>query len=313
MKVLADLLAQICGIFGMIAVGFAASRKGWLSEITLDELSHLIMTILMPAFIFFSIATSVNTAMLSKAPIALAAGMGICLVDYSLAALASGPLKVAIEDRSIFRVMSMTGNTGYIGLPLCAAIFGATGTFFAALFNFGCDLFILTVGIWDLRGGTRKGAGKLAWRPLLVNPLILSAVAGILWAISGLKLPALVGQPLGLAGQMTLPAALLMAGAQLGKVTRINPGFLFQITGSAVIRMLVSPVLFFLVIAIVWTWNPAAQIILLLSAMPVGISPTLLGRACNRDTSLSATAALWTTAASPFILGPLILLITRRG
>ena len=187
MKVLADLLAQIFGIFGMIAVGFAASRKGWLSEITLDELSHLIMTVLMPAFIFFSIATSVNTDMLSKAPIALVAGMGVCLVDYGLAALACGPLKVAVEDRSLFRVMSMTGNTGYVGLPLCAAIFGVTGTFFAALYNFGCDLFI--------------------------NPLILSAVAGILWAVSGLKLPELVSQPLGLAGQMTLPAALLMAGA----------------------------------------------------------------------------------------------------
>lgn len=165
MKVLAGLLAQICAIFGMIAVGFAASRKGWLSEITLDELSHLIMTVLMPAFIFFSIATSVTTDMLSKAPIALVAGMSVCLVDYGLATLASAPLKVAIEDRSIFRVMSMTGNTGYIGLPLCAAIFGATGTFFAALYNFGCDLFILTVGICEVGRvkALENSPGDLFW------------------------------------------------------------------------------------------------------------------------------------------------------
>jgi predicted permease len=310
MKGLADLLAQICGIFGMIAIGFAVSRKGWLSEVTLNELSHLIMTVLMPAFIFYSIATSVKVDMLSKVPIALVAGILVCVVDYVLAASASGPLKVAGDDRSVFRVMSMTGNTGYIGLPLCAAIFGAAGTFFAVLFNFGCDLVILTVGIWDLRGGMHTGGAKIAWRPLLLNPLILAAVAGILWAVSGLGLPALVGQPLALAGQMTLPAALLMVGAQLGKVTQSNPRFIFQIAGSAAIRMLVSPLLFFVVIGAVWTWEPAAQIMLLLSAMPVGISPTLLGRACGRDTSLSATAALWTTALSPLILAPLIFFIS---
>jgi hypothetical protein len=42
------------------------SCKEWLSEITLDELSHLILKVLMPAFIFYSIATSIKVEMLSK-------------------------------------------------------------------------------------------------------------------------------------------------------------------------------------------------------------------------------------------------------
>jgi predicted permease len=308
-----NLLAQICGIFGLVAIGFIVSKRGQLSEITLNELSHLIMSILMPAFIFFSIATSVNPGELKEAPIAVAAGMSVCILNYALAAWASGPLKVDREDRSIFRVMSMTGNTGYIGLPLCAALFGATGTLLAVLFNFGTDLIILTIGIWDLKGGPRSSHQKSGWKSLWANPLILSAVAGIFWVISGLKLPDFASQPLSLAGQMTLPAALLMVGAQLGRIKLTNRQFIFQIAGSAVIRMLVSPLLFILVIAAAWTWGPAAQIIVLLSAMPIGISPTLLGRACGRDTSLSATAALWTTAAFPIIIAPLIFFMSNGG
>jgi predicted permease len=308
---LASLFAQICGIFGLIVVGFVASRQGKLSDTTLNELSQLIMSVLMPAFIFVSIATSFNTDSLKEAPVALAAGIGVCIVNYVLAAWASGPLNVKREDRSLFRVMSMTGNTGYIGLPLCAALFGATGTFLAVLFNFGTDLVILSIGIWDLKGGIHNRNYKLAWRSFLANPLILSTVAGILWIVSGAKLPEFVGQPLVLAGQMTLPAALLMVGAQLGKIKLTNRQFIFQIAGSAAIRMLVSPLMLILLIALTWSWGPAAQIIILLSAMPVGISPTLLGRACGHDTSLSATAALWTTAISPIIMTPLLFFMPR--
>lgn len=51
--------------------------------------------------------------------------------------------------------LSTFGNTGLIGIPLCASLFGAKGAVFAAVFDAGMSLMLWTVGILFIQGTSK--------------------------------------------------------------------------------------------------------------------------------------------------------------
>ena len=51
--------------------------------------------------------------------------------------------------------LSTFGNTGLIGIPLCASIFGAKGAVFAAVFDAGMSLMLWTIGCLFIQGKTK--------------------------------------------------------------------------------------------------------------------------------------------------------------
>jgi len=48
--------------------------------------------------------------------------------------------------------LSIFGNTGLIGIPLCASVFGAKGAVFAAIFDAGMSLTLWTIGVLFIQG-----------------------------------------------------------------------------------------------------------------------------------------------------------------
>jgi hypothetical protein len=76
---------------------------------------------------------------------------------------------------------------------------------------------------------------------ILVNPIILSAIAGILFSLLGLPLPAVADRSLDILGNLALPMALLLIGATLSpERMRARTG---PIIGAGALKLLVMPAL----------------------------------------------------------------------
>ncbi|MFK9094303.1 AEC family transporter [Bacillus salipaludis] len=52
-------------------------------------------------------------------------------------------------------LLSGLRNTGFIGIPLCAALIGPEGALFAAIFDAGVDITIWTVGVLIIQQNRR--------------------------------------------------------------------------------------------------------------------------------------------------------------
>ena len=52
-------------------------------------------------------------------------------------------------------ILAGIGNTGFIGIPLCAQIFGPTGGLLAAIFDAGLDVVVFTLVIMFLQQGEK--------------------------------------------------------------------------------------------------------------------------------------------------------------
>src|SRR5690606_12979168 len=60
-------------------------------------------------------------------------------------------LKFSTQKAREVAVLSGFGNTGFIGIPLCAALYGSEGALYAAVFDTGTAIMLWTLGTFVLQ------------------------------------------------------------------------------------------------------------------------------------------------------------------
>jgi hypothetical protein len=287
------LSTAFTSVFLTFGLGFAIQRFRSLSEQTLVQVSGLVVDVLLPIYLFFTTATSFSIESLSSAPLLVAMGIAIPLFSYGLATLTLRPSKVADTQRSAFRFSIMVANTAFLGIPVCEALFGLEGGLYAVLYDFGTTLVALTFGIWEL-DGTRVSN----WRSLAFNPLILSVFLGVLWAWAGWRFPPLLARPMSALGGAALPLALLMNGAQVGDVRLPRLTWWRPLIGVIAARLFVVPLIVGVLVAVLGWQGLPGSVIVIESAMPVGLTAAIMAESYGADAKFSASATVFSTLLS---------------
>ena len=298
-----QLIAVFSTIVFVFGMGFGIQRFRPLGEQTLAQLAGLVVEILLPFYLFFTTATEATPEALSAAPLLIVMGVAVTLLGYPLARLVMAPSGVAGKQRSVFHFAIMVGNTAFLGIPVCEALFGPLGAVYAVLYDFGTTLAALTVGIWALSGGRLSN-----WRPLLLNPLIWGVVAGLLWAAVGWSFPEWLARPFSTLGGATLPLALLVGGAQIGSIRSHATQWGQQLAGLITTRLVVVPLVVASVLALFGWRNLAASVIIVQSAMPVGLTTSIMAKNYGGDAEFAASATMWSTVVALMTL-PLVALL----
>lgn len=78
-------------------------------------------------------------------------------------------------------------NTGFIGIPLCAAILGPEGAIYAAIFDAGVDLVIRTGGVMILRKSKTFTLSTII--KSLINIPTLAIIFGLFFAYANIRTP----------------------------------------------------------------------------------------------------------------------------
>jgi predicted permease len=287
------LFAIFMSVFLTFGLGFAIQRFRPLGEQTLAQMSGLVVDVLLPIYLFFTTATGFSIESLSSAPLLVVMGIAIPLFSFGLATLTLRPSKVADTQRSAFRFSIMVANTAFLGIPICEALFGPEGGLYAVLYDFGTTLVVLTLGIWELDGTQASN-----WRALVFNPLILSVFLGMLWAWTGWQFPTLLAQPISALGGTALSLALLMNGAQVGNVRLPRLTWWRPLIGVVAVRLCVVPLIVGVLLAAFGWWGLPRSVIVIESAMPVGLTAAIMAKSYGADAQFSASAVVFSTLLS---------------
>ena len=122
---------QIVILFIMIGVGYVCSKRGFLSPLTIKELSKFIIYVVTPCIVVESIHRPFDSSMMGNIAIACAAAAGAHLLNIILS-------RVLIRDREqnrrvVYQFATIFSNCGFMGLPLQYAILGIDGVFYGGL------------------------------------------------------------------------------------------------------------------------------------------------------------------------------------
>jgi hypothetical protein len=232
-------------VFAIIVTGWLAGWLGYLSRSLADGLVHFAYNVAMPALLIVTIAQEPARNLLEWRFL-LAFGGG-SLFSFMLVFLAvrAGSWRGRASSTMYGMTAAMT-NTGFVALPILHSIYGqpavlpaAVATMFVAVVMFPLTVVLLETDEGAARGPS-DGPVSLV-KQIILNPMVLSTLIGLAWAIAGLPIPSPVANYLNIFAGALTPCALFAIGLGLS-VEGMRSNFTASVVLTAV-KLVVVPLI----------------------------------------------------------------------
>ena len=213
-----NIVTTIIPIFVIIILGWLARVCGFIRAEFISPANRLVFYLAIPAMVFRSISkASLNSQF--DARVVILAMLSVCIV-FGIAWILARRGALPRSQRGAFIQDSFHGNIGYIGLAVSFYYLGSEGFVKASILAGFLLILQNLLGVVALQvNAPHNTASKNSrWMPALKiagNPIILSALAGILVSLTAFPVPLVLGRCLDILSGLALPLALLIIGASL--------------------------------------------------------------------------------------------------
>jgi predicted permease len=298
--ILEILGSVILPIFLLIGLGALVERAFRLDQ---DTLSKLNFYVFVPALSFIILLD----ANLSAAQMG-SVGLFSLAHAAALFALAWGVgwLPALRQHRTPIALGAILYNIGNYGIPLTVLAFGKTQVGIVAIVIVVQNLLTFTLGVWLMEHRVR-GTARAALLGMLKLPILYAIALALLLRAFHVTLPAPVRAPLDYLADGLIPLALLTLGAQLARTRLGNDAT--ALAAITVLRLLVSPLLAFLLVRLFGISGVPAQVLIVAAGFPVAVNLTILAAEYRQDEALAAQSIFLTTLLSSVTVAVLILLV----
>ncbi|MGV3649851.1 MAG: AEC family transporter [Devosia sp.] len=306
---LASLLT-VLPIFALVLTGWLAARFKALGPNATRELNRFVVYLALPSLLFGIMARSKPAEIWQPGfIIAFLVGTGIVFGFVLWLRLRRGEgLAIATVDA----LSASYPNTGFMGFPLAAALFGDIGlapTLVAAILT-ACVLFGFALVLMAIATRQKERSPLSALGSVLKSPLLLAPALGAVVMLSGWPLPEPADDFVTLLGAAASPCALVTLGLFLAQSQGAGASGTGRRIGEIVgLKLIVQPALTFVVAGPLLGLPPhLVALAVVLAGLPTGTGPFMLAELHGQGQRTAAGALLYSTLASVLLL-PLLLVV----
>ncbi|KQL20008.1 AEC family transporter [Cytobacillus solani] len=284
-------LQEMFVLYGIGILGFIVRKKGVLNEHANDVLTHLILSITLPALILFSLDISFSVDIVKDFLWLISMSMYILVLSCFLAKWMKKRARLEKKQKNVYEGLIIFGNQGFIGYAVSFILFEEQGIIYLTIFNLCYLILIWTYGIFLFSNST------INWKQIFLNPGILSTFVGLILFLLPVNLPVMVSSGLESVGKMTIPLSMMLIGSL---VANVNYKDLFlSIKNRYLWKMAIARLLFipFLLLPFAFISFPFSLLItaILVSGMPAAPTITLFSQKYGADTLFASLGVLITT------------------
>ena len=299
-------LTIIVAIFGLVGLGYVAAWTGILAASVGQALTDFVFKLAIPILLFKTLAVADFHGL---SPWRIWAAYFIPFgITWTV-----GHLTIRRVFGRDARAGTVAGgsaafsNSVLIGIPLMQAAFGEAGTvYLIVIVSIHLPIMmLLSVVLNELASRRDEAEGgeavsrAAAVRSLAFNlgthPILLSILAGVLWRISSLPIPALASAILDPLGTAAGPLALFAAGMSLrdyGVARQIRPAF-----AISALKLLLMPALVYGMARLFGLPPLGIAVLTLAAACPTGVNAFLTASRLGTGQALASNVMLISTAA----------------
>ncbi|MBO7067689.1 MAG: AEC family transporter [Bacteroidaceae bacterium] len=292
----------------IVVVGYAAGKLGYMGGTFDKRLSKLVIDITCPALILSSAMTGELPDRALILPL-----LGISALTYifltGVALWLPRYLTQRKDDQGVVGFALMFGNVGFMGYPVVASIFGHEAIFYAAVLNVVNTFVVFTVGTMLITGKGEVERMRFQKKVLYSTPMLAAYLSMLIVALRIGHIPAFISQSLGMIGNITVPAALLIIGSSMSHLPlRAMLGNCTVYVTSA-LRLAVLPLAVHYLCSAIGFPPYVVGINTVVIAMPVATYGTILCLRHGRDTALITEVTFVTTLLSLLTIPLLVMLL----
>lgn len=287
------VLQQMMIIFILILTGYAACRKKIIPEEVSKGISALVVNICNPAILIRSVFSVDDTVTNDKILLAVLAGAVLYGVLMAASWILPRCLKVEEKWKNHYAMMCLFGNTGFIGIPLTAAVLGDQAVIYVAVVNTYFNLIFYTYGI-RLADGENS---HFSWRNFL-NIGNLSIVVTLILFLLRPTLPEVFTSSINYMADTTTFLAMVvigisLAGSNLKEIFTEAKLYLFII-----LRFLAVPVAIGMLLKLFVHDENIYGVMVLMAAVPVANLPLMRVEETGGDGQMLSKGIILSTLLS---------------
>lgn len=293
-----NIVSTIIPIFTIIILGWFARKKGFIQPEFLGPANRLVYYLAIPAMIFRSISKASFTSQfdIKVLILTLLSVLAIFGVAWSSGLIA----RIRQEQMGAFIQDSFHGNLGYIGLAVAYYFLGVQGLaragiiagFMMILQNF---LAVVVLQLYSGDKAVKKDNRRIALR-IMGNPIILSAIAGMIFSISEMPIPLVINRSLDILSGLALPMALLIIGGTLS--FELMRHKLLLVLSTGIMKLVLLPGLGFILYKISGLASADYLPGLILLASPTATVTYVMAKEMNGDADFAVAAISTSTLLS---------------
>lgn len=300
-------------LFFISMTGYLSVRKGFIKTKTIEGISGFIINISLPALIISTLATNLHHQLLGELALCFAAAFLLNILGIAIAyffrwiAVPRGK-----QGRKLFLSLSAMQNSGYLPIPLAAAVlpqgYIPLGLLLIFVYMMVMGLIFWSAGIWLITEGSATD-----WRENIrktANPPIITMLLGLLFLWSpvreGFKSFSALRESMDIIGNTTIPLVMFVLGGSMGERISVKKAG-GVVTGiSALVKLAVVPVCALLVVRMLPMDRTFAFVLVLQAAMPAALNHIVIAREYGGNVPLTAGALsvqyILSFATVPFFL-----------
>lgn len=204
------VIQSIAIISCMILIGALLSKTFKFNEDTRGVFISVIVNVAIPCIILSSIFhVDMNENMFKMMVLVFCLSILINLIGIGVGWLLSFVFYRQSTIKRELALLSGLGNTGFIGIPLCALLLGPEGALYAAIFDAGMDFTTWTVGAFMLQ---RNKFFDIQTFKSVINIPIIAIAAGLIIAYVQFTPPLLIINLVDQLAALAAPLAMFYIG-----------------------------------------------------------------------------------------------------
>lgn len=308
---------QLLLLFVMMMIGFAAVKIKLISKPASDGISSLISRVTMPCmYIATFMAQTLTAERMKQCGITVGLSLFYYVMAIGVSFLFVALTKPAPGERGVYQFLIIFSNAAYMGFPVLRAILGEDAIFYGAFFNLPFNILAYSLGIWLLRRGRKDTV--FSKKDMFLNPGTIGVGFGVLLFLlsplfEGTRFfdifyRGVIYQGFKAIGDTTVPLSMFVIGTVLATV---KPGAVFgnfRVMGACLVRLIVCPLLMFLLLLPFQLESMTRSIPILISAMPCAVFCVILAKEYGGDEKTASVGVFLSTLASAVTI-PLISLL----
>ena len=292
----------------VIALGFAAGKRGKLNHSDSLLISRLVLNWIFPALLLAGMAATPRSQLLDyRFVVATFIGvMGMYALAFAIGWFRYRELKAA----TLKAFVNGYPDGAFMGIPILQAMFGPNSLYSVLVLNLVASLVMIPLTTMLLTIASGEGSSAKAFVTSIAGavrkPLLWAPAIGILLSLFAVKLPPALADSLNLLGKATPGVSLLCLGLIMSSV-RLQLSS--EVWMNLLLKLLLHPALMIAVTVALSLKGTYAQQMILLCALPSATIPAMFANEAGAYRTEAATSILASTVVSVVTFSLVIYLI----
>ena len=278
-----------------ILLGAVAIRLGLVKESFLKELNGVVFKVFFP-FIMFNNLYDVDFSALNGARY-VGFAIGATLLNIILSFILVPFFEKDNRRKGVITQAIFRSNSVLYAIPLAESVFGGEGATMASIVvAFVVPIYnIASVAILEYYRGGKIAFGDLL-KNILKNPLIIGAIAGVLFNLLPLHMPQSLVLPIDELCDMATPLSLFVLGGSL-HLSDINKNKVALASGT-ILKLAIVPALLVFAMANLGFRGSELFVVFCMFATPVAAASYPMAQSMDADADLAGEYVVITTVLS---------------